>query len=274
MASIAEVNGTSLWYELNGSGRSVVQIGGAVSAHEGYATVTPRLSEHFEVLDYDHRGYGESARPRQRYTIDVWCDDLVALLDHLGKERVHVHGGSMGSFVAIAFALKYPERVDTLLLGAGAVAKCDGMGVSHFRVWQHLARAYGVGSREVADELVNKAFSRRHIDTVGLDALVEAMIDSASRNADTDVFIDACQVMIDADVRAGLADIAAPTLVMVGSDDVLTPLDAGPAGVGARDVAAMIPRGELRVFEGSGHGHYVEQADESVDAIIDFLHRH
>jgi S1-C subfamily serine protease len=73
---------------------------------------------------------------------------------------------------------------------------------------------------------------------------------------------------------AGLADIAAPTLVMVGSDDVLTPLDAGPAGVGARDVAAMIPRGELRVFEGSGHGHYVEQADESVDAIIDFLHRH
>jgi pimeloyl-ACP methyl ester carboxylesterase len=61
---------------------------------------------------------------------------------------------------------------------------------------------------------------------------------------------------------------------MVGSDDVLTPLDAGPAGVGARDVAAMIPRGELRVFEGSGHGHYVEQADESVDAIIDFLHRH
>ena len=69
-------------------------------------------------------------------------------------------------------------------------------------------------------------------------------------------------------------DIAAPTLVMVGSDDVLTPLDAGPAGVGARDVAAMIPRGELRVVEGSGHGHYVEQADESVDAIIDFLHRH
>jgi pimeloyl-ACP methyl ester carboxylesterase len=274
MASIAEVNGTSLWYELNGSGPCVVQIGGAVSAHEGYATVTPRLSEHFEVLDYDHRGYGESARPRQRYTIDVWCDDLVALLDHLGKERVHVHGGSMGSFVAIAFALKYPERVDTLLLGAGAVAKCDGMGVSHFRVWQYLARAYGVGSREVADELVNKAFSRQHIDTVGLDALVEAMIDSAGRNADTDVFIDACQVMIDADVRAGLADIAAPTLVMVGSDDVLTPLDAGPAGVGARDVAAMIPRGELRVFEGSGHGHYVEQADESVDAIIDFLHRH
>jgi pimeloyl-ACP methyl ester carboxylesterase len=274
MASIAEVNGTSLWFELSGRGPCVVQVGGAVSAHEGYATVTPRLAEHFEVLDYDHRGYGLSARPRQRYTIDVWCDDLVALLDHLGKERVHVHGGSMGSFVDIAFALKYPERVDTLLLGAGAVAKCDGMGVSHFRVWQHLARAYGVGSREMAEELVNKAFSRSHIDAVGLEQLVAGMIDSASRNADTDVFIDACQVMIDADVRHGLGSLAAPTLVMVGSEDVLTPLHAGPAGVGARDVASMIPHGELRVFDGSGHGHYVEQADESVSAIIDFLHRH
>lgn len=267
----AEVNGTTLWYELVGSGECVVQIGGAVSGHEGYDTVTPHLAEHYEVLNYDHRGYGLSARPRQRYSIEVWCDDLVALLDHLGRERVHVHGGSMGSFVAIAFALAHPDRVDKLLLGAGAVAKCDGMGVSHFRVWQHLARAYGVGSREVAEELVNKAFSRAHIDRVGLEVLVEGMIDSAGRNADTEVFVDACQVMIDADVADRLPGLLAPTLVMVGSEDVLTPLDAGPAGVGARQVAELIPHATLRVFEGSGHGHYIEQADESIDAILGFL---
>jgi pimeloyl-ACP methyl ester carboxylesterase len=271
MHGIADVNGTTLWYQLTGGGECVVQVGGAVSAHEGYETITPRLAEHYEVLDYDHRGYGLSARPSQRYTIDVWCDDLVALLDHLGKDRVHVHGGSMGSFVAIAFALAHPERVDRLLLGAGAVAKCDGMGESHFRVWQHLARAYGVGSRELADELVNKAFSRAYIDLVGLDALVEGMISSASRNADTDVFIDACQAMIDTDVSAALPHLSAHTLVMVGSADVLTPLDAGPGGVGARQVAEMIPNATLAVFEGSGHGHYIEQADESIAVIVDFL---
>ena len=271
MHGTADVNGTTLWYELVGSGECVVQVGGAVSAHEGYATITPHLAEHFEVLDYDHRGYGLSARPKQRYTIDVWCDDLVALLDHLGKDRVHVHGGSMGSFVAIVFALAHPDRVDKLLLGAGAVAKCDGMGVSHFRVWKHLARAYGIGSPELADELVNKAFSRTHIDRIGLDVLVEGMIDSASRNADTDVFIDACQVMIDADVRAGLPHLTAPTLVMVGSEDVLTPLDAGPDGVGARQVAEMIPDATLAIFDGSGHGHYIEQADESLGVILEFL---
>ena len=131
-----------------------------------------------------------------------------------------------------------------------------------------------MGSREVAEELVNKAFSRAHIDRVGLEVLVEGMIDSAGRNADTDVFIDACQVMIDADVADRLPGLVAPTLVMVGSDDVLTPLDAGPAGVGARQVAELIPGATLCVFEGSGHGHYIEQADESIDAILGFLRRH
>ncbi len=129
MHNTADVNGTTLWYELVGAGD----------------TVTPQLSEHYEVLNYDHRGYGMSARPQQKYTIEVWCDDLVALLDFLGKERVHVHGGSMGSFVAIAFALAHPDRVDKLLLGAGAVAKCDDMGIAQFRVWQH--RRTGVRGR-------------------------------------------------------------------------------------------------------------------------------
>ena len=270
-SSFANINGTKIWYELTGSGEVVVQIGGAVSAHEGYETVTPEIEKHFTVLNYDHRGYGLSDRPKQTYTIQTWCDDLEALLAELNIEKAHIHGGSMGSFIAIAFAIKFPKRVGKLLLGAGAVAKCDGMGVSHFKVWQYLAKSYGVGSIEVADELVNKAFSREYIDLQGREKLIELMQDAAKRNADTDVFIDACQVMIDADVRADLKNIEAPTLVMVGSEDVLTPLDSGPNGVGARQVAESIKRSELKIFNGSGHGHYAECADESITAILDFL---
>jgi len=270
-SGIAHINGTKIWYELSGSGDVVVQIGGAVSAHEGYETVTPDIAKHFTVLNYDHRGYGLSARPKQQYTIQTWCDDLEALLAELNIEKAHIHGGSMGSFIAIAFAIKYPKRVGKLLLGAGAVAKCDDMGISHFRVWQYLAKSYGVGSPEVADELVNKAFSREYIDTQSREKLITLMQDTAQRNADTNVFIDACQVMIDADVGSDLSAIEAPTLVMVGSEDVLTPLDAGPAGFGARKVAEAIKRSELRVFAGSGHGHYAERATESIDAILGFL---
>ena len=49
----ARVNGVNLWYQWTGSGDVVVQVGGAVSAHEGYATITPELSKHYAVLDYD-----------------------------------------------------------------------------------------------------------------------------------------------------------------------------------------------------------------------------
>src|SRR5690242_21520236 len=106
-----EINGCRIWYELKGSGDYLIQIGGAVSGHEGYAAVTEAMARHFTVIDYDHRGYGFSDRPRRRYSMDVWTDDMVSLLDTLGVERTHVHGGSMGGFIAVYFAVKYPARV-------------------------------------------------------------------------------------------------------------------------------------------------------------------
>ena len=265
-------NGVELWYQFSGEGETVVQIGGAVSAHEGYATITPGLSQRYRVLDYDHRGYGSSDRPAQRYTLDTWSDDLAGLMAALELERAHIHGGSMGSFIAVNFAARYPRKVDKLILGAGAVGRCDRMGVLQFRVWQSLARAYGVASRELAEQMLTHAFSRTYLDgSEGGDQALDQMQDVTARNVGTDVFIDACQAMIDTDVTDRLSEVTAPTLVMVGSEDVLTPLDAGPGGAGARYVAENLPGARLAVFEGSGHGHYIEQQEESLAAILDFL---
>ena len=97
------------------------------------------MQEHFTVIDYDHRGYGQSDRPAQKYTMDTWADDLAGLLDALGVERCHVHGGSMGGFIACLFAAKYPERVDRLVFN-GAVAKCDWMARTHFHLWKRIAQ--------------------------------------------------------------------------------------------------------------------------------------
>ena len=195
-----EVNGVDIWYQFSGIGETVVQIGGAVSAHEGYATITPELSKHYRVLDYDHRGYGLSSRPEQDYTLEVWSADLAALMEVLEVERAHIHGGSMGSFIALDFAACYPEKVDKLLMGAGAVAKCDAMGVYMFQTWQDVASAYGVVSVELARELLAKAFSRAFLDEMG-DELLWATKDVLERNTSLPVFIDACQAMIDTDVR-------------------------------------------------------------------------
>ncbi len=161
--SKAKVNGVELWYELGGSGPYLVQIGGAVSAHEGYATITDAMTEHFTVDRLRPPRLRQSDRPEQRYTMATWADDLAALLDAIGVERTHVHGGSMGGFIATLFAARYPERVDRLVI-SGAIAKCDRMARAQFEVWKAIARAYGTDSDELAIELCTKALSRPFLD--------------------------------------------------------------------------------------------------------------
>jgi 3-oxoadipate enol-lactonase len=266
----ARVNGVELWYELRGSGPYLVQIGGAVSAHEGYATVTEAMSERFTVLDYDHRGYGSSERPKQRYTMDVWADDLAGLLDAVGIDRAHVHGGSMGGFIATRFAARYPERVDRLVL-SGALAKCDRMARTQLEVWKLIARAYGTGSDELALELTTKAFSRAYLDTELRPEQLREMREVVARNVEKDVFCDACDAMIETDVTDLLPRIQAPTLVLCGSEDCLTPLDCGPDGAGMRVIAERIPNARLHVFEGCGHGNLIERTEESIRVIVEHL---
>jgi 3-oxoadipate enol-lactonase len=264
------VNGVELWYELKGSGPYLVQIGGAVSAHEGYVTVTDAMTEHFTVIDYDHRGYGQSDRPLERYTMATWADDLAGLLDAIGVQRTHVHGGSMGGFIATLFAARYPERVERLVI-SGAVAKCDRMARTQLEIWKAIAAAYGTDSDQLALELSTKALSRPFLDeSFGPDDL-RAIREVVARNVSTEVFCDACDAMIETDVTAELPKIEAPTLLLCGSEDCLTPLDCGPDGVGMRRMAELIPGARLHVFEGCGHGNLMERADESIRVIVDFL---
>lgn len=272
----AEVNGVRIWYQLSGSGSYLMQVPGAVSAHEGYALVTPEMVDHFMVLDYDPRGYGQSDRPKQSYRIDTWVDDMVALLDVLGIERTHVHGGSMGSMVGLRFAAKFPERVDRLVV-SGCAVKSDFMAKLHYSVWKSLARVYGTGSRELAEELCTKAVSRAFLDGPnGGEALVEAVMDVAGRNVGVDVFCDACDTMIETDLTNDLTKVRAPTLVMVGDADVLTPAEQGPAGGGGRyiyDHLLNAAEREYAVVERSGHANLMDNPEASNRAVIEFLMR-
>ncbi|MEA2511709.1 MAG: 3-oxoadipate enol-lactonase [Thermomicrobiales bacterium] len=269
----ANVNGVKIYYEISGTGPPVIQIGGAVNGHEGYGLITPHMKDHFTVIDFDHRGYGYSDRPAQKYTMETWVDDMAALLDALGVEKCHVHGGSMGGFIACLFGAKYPERVDRLVFN-GAVAKCDWMARTNFYLWKQTANQFGLGSEELALMLLTHAFSRKYLDEMVASGNLHSlswMQDSITRNASLEVFADACDAMAETDVTGLLGGITAPTLVLHGDEDILTPLDCGPDGAGARIIAEGIPGAELYVLRGCGHGVLFERADEAVGKVIAFL---
>lgn len=271
---MVEVNGANIFYQLSGEGPPLMQVPGAVTGHAGYALVTPAMVNDFTVLDYDPRGYGASDRPQQDYSFDIWCDDMVGLLDALEIERTHVHGGSMGSMIALRFASRFPERVNGLVI-SGCAVKSDFMAVCHYEVWKALARAYGTGSRELAYELINKSVSRDYLDSdKGGDPLIEMIMDVAGRMVDVDVFCAACDVMRDTDLRGDCPRVKAPALVMVGDEDVLTPAEQGPAGGGGKwiyDNLTSAASREYLLLENSGHANLLDAADVCNPKVIEFL---
>ncbi len=275
MATV-DVNGVSMWYQLDGQGPNLMQVPGAATGHDGYALVTPDMVEHFTVLDYDPRGYGLSDRPQQEYSFDVWCDDMVGLLDALEIEQTHVHGGSMGSMIGLRFAARFPERVRGLVI-SGCAVKSDFISICQYEVWKALARAYGTGSRELAAELCSKAVSRDYLDGPnGGEPFIEAVMEVVGRNVEVDVFCAACDVMIETDLRHDVGRVKAPTLVMAGDEDILTPAEQGPKGGGGKwiyDNLNAAAEREYLLLEGSGHANLMDAVDVCNPAVIDFLGR-
>jgi pimeloyl-ACP methyl ester carboxylesterase len=270
------VNGIQMYYEIAGSGDYLLQVPGAVNGHEGYAAVTPGMATQFTVIDYDPRGYGLSDRPKQKYTFEVWARDMAGLLDAPGVERTAVHGGSMGSSLAVQYAVHYPQRVNALVL-SGCSAKSDFMAKYQYEVWKALARAYGTGSRELAYDQCNKAVSRAYLDGPnGGEPLVKAVMETTRRNVNTDVFCDACDALIEMDMTGELQKVTAPTLVMVGDEDVLTPADQGPTGAGGRYLYEHLTSARVReyvVIPQAGHANLMDNPEASNGAVIDFLKR-
>lgn len=268
----AEINGCRIWYELKGSGDYLLQIGGAGFAHENFGFVTEDFAKSFTVIDFDLRGYGNSDRPVQHYSMELWADDCAALLDHIEVEKAHVHGTSMGGMVAIPLAGKYPDKVDGLVLDCTA-AKSDFMCRARFEIWKELAQAHGMGGRPLALELATQALSREFLDTDEGPKTIEVIQGVLERNCTVSVFSAACDAMSEMDLTPYLPQIQSPTLVMDGDQDILTPLDQGPQGAGNRYIAEQIPNAELYVIPGVGHTNLMEVPELSVEVVTEFLQR-
>jgi 3-oxoadipate enol-lactonase len=270
-----EVNGVNLWYRISGEGEPVMQIHGAGFGHYNFDPATPELSKHFRVVDYDMRGYGRSDRPVQAYDMEVWADDLAGLMDALGIEQAHVHGTSMGGMIAIVFAGKYPDRTVSVVINCAA-AKLGMTGRLIFKNWIDIARMDpdGPGSRLLAELITWEALSKRFLeeqDAEELTNLIQRILRDSNR---IEVFTAACQAMCDMDLTPWLPKIAAPALVLGGDEDVMTPWDQGPNGVGQEGVYRGIPNAEKHVIRGSNHSTIFDATDEHNRVVIDFFTRH
>ena len=222
------VNGVNLFYESNGEGPTVIQVHGAGIGRHNWSALTPLVSKHFRVIDYDARGFGDSDAPVQAYSMELWADDLAGLMHELGIERAHIHGTSMGGMVSMVFAAKYPELVDRLILTA-TLAKYDGSDHLRRQIRGYLINAYGKGE-EVLDYFCFIYYSREYMDSPrgpeGRARLKEMLKRQSSLEVDREV----SKAIVAHDAIAILPKIAARTLVIGARSDIATPIDVGATG--------------------------------------------
>ena len=225
------------------------------------------------VIRYDHRDTGGSTTypaGKPGYTSDELFADPLAILDHLGVERAHLVGLSMGGAIAQMIAIEHPERVLSLTLmstspvGTGGSRRCRPCPTRCARSSAASSRPSPTGptarrrSRSMLEGERPYAGSRG-LDEPAMRALLGRVYDRSSSlpSANNHFILEGSET-----TRARLAEITAPTLVIHGADDPLFPLPHGEA------LAREIPRAELLVIDGLGHEFPPSAWEEVLPALI------
>ena len=259
-------NGIQLYYERTGTGSDLVLISGHGNTHASWEHQLPVYSEHFQCLSFDNRGVGKSAVTSRGYTIEDMAADTLGLMDELGIAVAHVAGTSMGGSIAMAMALRAPERVRSLCLHATL-----GRPYPHIKLrYSMLIRATLVGDPHLWAEVTTySAFAESYVNKNPevIEQEIERRTQRRTSMSDSEVegIVGQYLAFSSYDPFERLCNIRAPTLITVGSNDQVTPPRY------AEDLKSKIPGSQLFVFPGAPHRAAVFAKDEFNQTSIDFL---
>lgn len=217
----------------------------------------------WRLITPDLRGFGGSTDADSQSVISMsdYADDLVALLDELGVERVVVGGASMGGYATMAFVQAAGERVDGLVL-ANTRAGADSPEARANRR-NMLALVDREGPSGVAREMMPKLLGKTTRETnPQVEPFVRRLIKQQSQAAIRGAIH---RMMHRPDSTALLAQVTVPALVITGEEDELIPVDE------SRAIAGSIKNSTLVTIPGAGHLSNVEQPDAFNNALNSFL---
>lgn len=214
------------------------------------------LSSVFRLIRYDTRGHGASDAPAGPYTIDELGLDALAILDAAGARTAHICGLSLGGLTAMWLGIHSPDRVGSLILASTAAR------IGNALLWQERIELVGTsGVASLADVAMGRWFTNTFRDAHP-DVVAGYHLMLASCHAEG--YASCCAAIRDADLRAAVGAITAPTLVIAGTHDPVTP----PAD--AEAVRARIRGARVSLLD-AAHLANVEQAAAFNDSVIAFI---
>ena len=257
----ASVNNITINYELEGpTNAPVVTFSHSLSANlELWGLQLRELRDSYRVLRLDTRGHGKSSAPSGSYTMQMLCEDVVSLLDHLEVEKTHFVGISMGGMIGQVLAIEHLQRIDKLVL-------CD----TTSRVppeagpdWEdRIRKAEAEGMSALAQQILERWLSEEYRRTQPeMTQRIRNMI------AQTPVpgYVGCCRAISRFDVAEQLPKVTAPTLIIVGEKDESTPV-----GV-AEEIKRRIGGAELAVMPKALHLTNIETVDLFNRRLLEFL---
>lgn len=261
--STAKIGDISMNYTLHGSGEPVVLIGGYASGYwQSWTKYLPILGARHRVLAFDSRGSGSSDAPDSPYTVKMMADDTLGLMDHLGIERAHIIGRSLGGCIAQEIALRRPQAVRSLTM-TSTLARMGNRGKALVAHWIDTVTV--LGFPKFFEYLMTYFYSAGFYDSRA-DEVQRAVDGLLSAPRSVHGFRHTGHAVVTHDVMDRLSAIAVPTLLLCGADDLITPASH------TQEIGRRIPGAEVRIIPQAAHGFLTERP-ESFDLIVDFIQR-
>jgi pimeloyl-ACP methyl ester carboxylesterase len=219
-----------------------------------------QLRPFFDVIAFDHRGVGASTPLQGAITIADMAEDAAGLMRALSIDDAHVVGISMGGMIAQELALAHPDLVRTLTLGC---TYCGGeaSALTTPEVMQRLAEAMLSGDRERALRAGFEANIAKAAEEANPALYEQALAIAARRAVAVPVIMAQMQACAAHDTYDRLPSVAAPTLVVHGTEDMMLPVE------NAAVIAARIPGARLEILDGAGHLFFWEQPERSAELV-------
>ena len=254
-----ENQGAKIYWDEQGSGDPLLLIMGLSYPSYMWHRSRPLLARKFRTIALDNRGVGQSDAPPGVYSIALMASDVAAALDAAGVEAAHVFGVSMGGMIAQEFALQYPQRVRSLILG------CTSFG------GVHAVRAEAA----VLQTLVRQDMTPEQ----SKEAMIPILYDSETprERMDEDMAIrmkwyptrqgyaGQLQGIMSWEAYGRIEQVAAPTLIIHGESDLLIP------SANAKLMAEQIAGSKIVLIPNAGHIFETDQPEAAHRAILEFL---
>jgi pimeloyl-ACP methyl ester carboxylesterase len=247
----------SIYYEIHGEGSPLVLAHGAGGNTQIWWQQVPYFSSRYRVVTFDHRCFGRSICPPESFKPEFFGDDLIAVLDAEGIDRISLVCQSMGGWTGLRMALEHPERLSCLVLcGTPGGIVTDKIIAAAQRVTDGAAKGGIKGNAALA-----RSFQEREPNL----SFLYDQIGSHNTGFSPALLGQLARVRIDPDE---LKRPTTPTLVISGEEDSVFPTEA------IREIADLIHGAQLETIPESGHSPYYE-VPETFNRIVDeFLSRH